>query len=92
MIILPKEHGVWAMLAVPFIVGLGLSQQSWLHLPLFLGLLFLFLCAYCLLNIIGARNGVDDYKKWSIIYGAWQYLVWRCQLRNILGFYGWGFW
>lgn len=41
--LIPNQHGAWAMLALPFAVGIILAPLSWVHLPLALA----WVCGYC---------------------------------------------
>ncbi|CCO08296.1 YwiC-like family protein [Desulforamulus hydrothermalis] len=67
-IILPREHGAWAMLVVPFVLGIAGEGFRWLHIPLLLGWLMLYITSYPFLMIY--RNGrVQEYKKWLVLYG-----------------------
>ncbi|MED4903138.1 YwiC-like family protein [Parageobacillus thermoglucosidasius] len=54
--IIPKQHGAWAMLAIPFLLGAYAGGFAWLHLPLFLGWLFLYLATYPLLMAIKSKR------------------------------------
>ncbi|EZP78790.1 hypothetical protein H839_02941 [Parageobacillus genomosp. 1] len=45
--IVPKQHGAWAMLIVPFLLGAYAGGFTWLHVPLFVGWFFLYLATYC---------------------------------------------
>ncbi|WP_345774237.1 YwiC-like family protein [Cytobacillus sp. S13-E01] len=65
--LLPKQHGAWAMLLVPFFLGIGLGEAVWLHLPLVIGWLFLYLATYPLLMAIKNKKR-KLHIKWSIIY------------------------
>lgn len=40
-IVLPREHGTWAMLIIPVLLGTFLTQFTWLHLFFYPGLVFL---------------------------------------------------
>lgn len=55
---LPPQHGAWAMLALPFAVGVACSRPVWLHLPLgvawFGGYLFSY---YALLAVKTGKPG-----------------------------------
>ncbi|WP_459911018.1 YwiC-like family protein [Desulfotomaculum defluvii] len=67
-IVLPKEHGAWAMLVVPFVVGVVTNGPTWLHLPLFIGGFFFYLSSYPLLMIIRNSNKTNIFGKWLAIY------------------------
>ncbi|ANF38517.1 membrane protein [Bacillus sp. CN2] len=38
---IPKQHGAWAMLLIPFLLGMVKGGPVFWHIPLFLGWLFL---------------------------------------------------
>ncbi|WP_333871287.1 YwiC-like family protein [Desulforamulus putei] len=68
-VILPKEHGVWAMLVVPFVLGAASQGLNWLQVPLLLGWLLLYLTSYPLMMICRNYRNAAKYRKWLIIYG-----------------------
>ncbi|WP_374722706.1 YwiC-like family protein [Peribacillus tepidiphilus] len=37
---LPKQHGAWAMLLIPFWLGVAASHFSFIHILFFIGWLF----------------------------------------------------
>jgi len=49
---IPKEHGAWAMLIVPFLLGMFASNVTWLHLVFFLGVLSFFFASGPLLTMV----------------------------------------
>lgn len=56
-ILVPREHGAWAMLLVPAVVGLGVATAWSIKIPLFLGaVLCLYLARYPL--FLWSRSGV----------------------------------
>lgn len=65
--VLPKQHGAWAMLILPFAMGVEAGEPSWFHLPLFLGWLFLYLATYPLLMAVKGKK-TDFYLRWFLIY------------------------
>lgn len=66
---LPKQHGAWAMLIFPFWLGVVASSFVWVHIPFFLGWLFLYLGTYPLLLLFKKnKNRAKYYQKWAIIY------------------------
>lgn len=67
-VLLPKEHGAWAMLIVPFFISVMVHKQNWLHIPLFFGWLFFYLSSYPLLMVIRSKTNIGYYKKWIFIY------------------------
>jgi hypothetical protein len=64
---LPKQHGAWAMLIIPFWLGVIASHFLWQHILLFIGWLFLYLATYPLL-LLFKRKKIPFYRKWTIIY------------------------
>ena len=70
-----REHGTWAMLLVPLLVGLGLGERwSW-ALPLFaLASLALFLARYPLSLVfrsyLGRRTQSGRERLWLALYSA----------------------
>ncbi|AEF93860.1 hypothetical protein Desca_0986 [Desulfotomaculum nigrificans CO-1-SRB] len=74
-LLMPREHGAWAMLAVPFIIGGAVYGFNWWHIPLFLGWFSLYLCSYPLMMTVRQPKNNVHYLKWLVIYalaaGAW---------------------
>ncbi|MGG1761333.1 YwiC-like family protein [Parageobacillus toebii] len=64
--IVPKQHGAWAMLIIPFVLGAYAGGLTWLHLPLFVGWFFLYLATYPLLMAVKLKR-TQEYM-WSF-YG-----------------------
>ncbi|WP_113927062.1 YwiC-like family protein [Bacillus sp. P14.5] len=65
--LLPKQHGAWAMLLVPFILGISESSFELPHIPLLIGWLFLYLATYPMLMLVKGKKK-SEYVKWSAIY------------------------
>ncbi|MFC3437375.1 YwiC-like family protein [Nocardia seriolae] len=53
---LPNQHGAWAMLAVPFLVGMWLGRPSWVHLPLLIAWLLGYMTAFHLEQYLRLRH------------------------------------
>lgn len=53
---LPPQHGAWAMLALPFLVGVACTRPAWLHLPLLLAWLGGYLLSYYALLALKTRH------------------------------------
>ncbi|WP_102271846.1 YwiC-like family protein [Cytobacillus massiliigabonensis] len=66
-ICLPKQHGAWAMLIIPFWLGVVASEFMWSHIAFFIGWLFLYLATYPLL-LLFKKKKMKYYTKWTIIY------------------------
>lgn len=66
-LMLPKQHGAWAMLIIPFLLGGYAGGFSWFHIPLFLGWLFLYLASYPLLMAFKLKRK-NEYLQWFFRY------------------------
>jgi hypothetical protein len=64
---LPKQHGAWAMLIIPFWLGVAATELLWQHIPFFGGWLFLYLATYPMLLLFKGKK-LNFYIKWSIYY------------------------
>jgi len=64
---LPKQHGAWAMLIIPFWLGVVASEFLWQHIPFFLGWILLYLATYPTL-LLFKRKKRNLYTKWAVIY------------------------
>jgi YwiC-like protein len=64
---IPKQHGAWAMLIIPFWLGAAATEIVWQHIPFFLGWLLLYLATYPMLFLFKKKN-IPFYRKWTIIY------------------------
>lgn len=67
-VFIPKQHGAWAMLAIPFILGMFAGGADVKHIPLFCGWLFLYLAASPAMMMVKKKN-IVYYQKWVLIYG-----------------------
>lgn len=68
-IVLPREHGTWAMLIIPVLLGTFLTQFTWLHLFFILGWFFLYLSSTPLLDMIRNRRHIPSMMPWFLGYG-----------------------
>lgn len=66
-LLVPKQHGAWAMLIVPFGLGMAASQPVFSHIPLFLGWLLIYLSSYPLLMVLKKKQ-VPYHLKWFYLY------------------------
>ncbi len=66
-LLLPKQHGAWFMLLVPFWLGVAASGFVWQHIPFFIGWLLLYLSTYPMLLIFKGKKQAY-YIKWTLIY------------------------
>lgn len=64
---LPKQHGAWAMLIIPFWLSVVASGFRWQHIPLFMGWLLLYLATFPMLQMVKGKK-VSFYRKWTVIY------------------------
>jgi hypothetical protein len=64
---MPKQHGAWAMLIIPFWLGAAASEMIWQHVPFFIGWLLLYLGTYPLL-LMFKRKKIPFYRRWAFIY------------------------
>ena len=64
---LPKQHGAWAMLIIPFWLGVIEGGGIWKHIPFFVGWLLLYLATYPML-LLFKRKKIPFYAKWTLIY------------------------
>lgn len=69
-IVIPHEHGGWAMVCVPFAIGMMAGKPQGTHLFLFLAWLFLYLSSYPLLQSIKRRRDRMHLVQWGAIYGS----------------------
>jgi hypothetical protein len=67
--VIPKQHGAWAMLIIPFLLGMDAGTFTWLHIPLFVGWFFLYLATYLFLAVVKKQADAEK-KKWFIIYSV----------------------
>ncbi|MBY7142057.1 YwiC-like family protein [Virgibacillus sp. NKC19-3] len=64
---LPKQHGAWAMLIIPFWLGVVASGFLWQHIPFFFGWMLLYLATYPTL-LLFKKKKIPYYTKWALIY------------------------
>lgn len=64
---LPKQHGAWAMLIIPFWLGVIVGGYHWKHIPFFVGWLLLYLATYPML-LLFKKKRLMFYTKWTVIY------------------------
>ncbi|PLR97638.1 YwiC-like family protein [Bacillus sp. T33-2] len=64
---LPKQHGAWAMLIIPFWLGVIASKFTWVHIPFFFGWLLLYLATYPML-LSFKKKKIPFYRKWTLVY------------------------
>jgi YwiC-like protein len=64
---LPKQHGAWAMVIIPFWLGAIAGGLVWQHIPFFIGWILLYLATYPIL-LLFKRKKMAFYTKWALIY------------------------
>lgn len=86
---MPKQHGAWAMLIIPFWLGVVASEFVWQHIPFFLGWMLLYLATYPML-LLFKRKKVEFHRKWTLIYliPALVLLLFPLLLRPSIVFFG----
>jgi hypothetical protein len=68
---LPKEHGSWAMLALPLLIGLDIaSSWRWQSLLAVVAVVGLFLVRYPLETMIKTKKRTSMLMAWSTIYAG----------------------
>jgi len=65
---LPGQHGAWAMLIIPFVLGMAAAGPAWIHLPLFAAWLLIYLFSYPFLQAVKTRKW-KVYAKPMQLYG-----------------------
>ncbi len=65
--LLPKQHGAWAMLIIPYWLGVAASEFMWQHIPFFIGWTLMYLGTYPFLLIFKGKK-ISFYRKWTFIY------------------------
>jgi hypothetical protein len=67
---IPHEHGGWAMVSVPFLLGMMAGVPHWMHLLLFLAWLFLYLASYPFLQALKRATNRRGWIMWGVGYGS----------------------
>lgn len=67
-VVLPHEHGGWAMVSVPFLFGMMAGTPQWIHIPLFLAWLFLYLSSYPFLQAVKRAANRGYWTRWGVSY------------------------
>ena len=66
-LLLPKQHGAWAMLIIPYWLGAAVFGFLWQHIPFFIGWTLMYLGTYPFLLIFKGKK-ISFYRKWTFIY------------------------
>ncbi|MDR0267398.1 YwiC-like family protein, partial [Paenibacillus sp.] len=69
-VVIPREHGGWAMVVLPYTIGMMAAKPVFLHLPLFLAWLFLYLSSYPLLQSLKKTTKRKMLLSWGIGYAV----------------------
>ena len=69
-IVIPHEHGGWAMVSVPFLFGMLAGEPQRMHGLLFLAWLLIYLSSYPLLQAVKRTANRGRWLRWSAGYGA----------------------
>lgn len=64
---IPKQHGAWAMVIVPFWLGAIEAGFVWQHIPFFFGWVLLYLATYPML-LLFKKKKIAFYTSWAIRY------------------------
>ncbi len=68
-LVIPKQHGAWGMLLIPFLLSILLGNPTIYHIPLFLAWLFIYLATYPFLMYMKQR------RKKEFLYAALLYFM-----------------
>lgn len=66
--VIPKQHGAYSMLLIPFLFGVFLGEPKWGHLSLFITWVFFYLATYPFLMSLKLKRKKNYYLKWAAIY------------------------
>ncbi len=69
-IVLPREHGSWAMLFIPVLLGTLLTHLTWQHLLFISGWFFFYLSSTPMLNMIRNQRQIKTMLPWFFGYGV----------------------
>lgn len=61
-IILPKEHGAWAMWIAPYLIGILITNIKWTHIPLLISIFFTYIAISPFLQ--GIRRPKERKELW----------------------------
>ncbi|CAM3131953.1 YwiC-like family protein [Sporolactobacillus spathodeae] len=79
---IPKQHGVWAMLFVPYWLEASTTQFTWLQVITFFAWVSLYLSTYTGLSILKIHNHTRrrQYQQSFLIYSAVAFVLIVCSL------------
>ena len=81
-IVIPHEHGGWAMVSVPFLFGMLAGNPQWMHGLLFLAWLLLYLSSYPFLQSVKKTANRGHWIRWGVLYGS---IAIVCLIPTLLG-------
>ncbi|MBM7554049.1 YwiC-like family protein [Thalassobacillus pellis] len=64
---MPKQHGAWAMLVLPFLLGIIAGGFSWWQVPLLIGWISLYLATYPLIMAVKKKK-IEFHLSWFYKY------------------------
>ena len=67
-IVLPKEHGTWVMLFLPYVLGIAVTTFKWVHLPFLIGWFFMYLSSTPWLNQLRNKRMRKRMRPWAFTY------------------------
>lgn len=82
-LVVPKQHGAWGMLLIPFILSVILGKATLYHIPLFIAWLFIYLATYPFLMYI------KQPRKKEFIHAALIYFTIACVFGSVSLLYEW---
>ncbi|EEL50103.1 MULTISPECIES: YwiC-like family protein [Bacillus cereus group] len=82
-LIVPKQHGAWGMLLIPFLLSFLLGKPTLYHIPLFIAWLCIYLATYPFLMYI------KQTRKKEFLHSAIVYFSMACLFGTISLFYEW---
>lgn len=82
-LVVPKQHGAWGMLLIPFLLSVLLGKPTYYHIPLFIAWLFIYLATYPFLMYI------KQTRKKEFLHAAIIYFVIACVFGIVSLLYEW---
>ena len=65
---IPKQHGAWSMLILPFVLGGTVGEWTWAHLPFAIAWLFVYMGTFFLFQYIKLRKKSRELLKTIVVY------------------------
>lgn len=69
-LVIPREHGVWAMFLAPFLLGVMLSDANLMHVLAGVGLLSGFIAINALLDLLRRPKNKQSVKRTIFLFGG----------------------